>query len=125
MLGECSAAQVLEHHVLDRATRVYVIVVKRDDVVITADTAKNLGLPLGAFRVLQNSFRLDEGDRHQPVHLLISCQAGLLPVTLTEQPLNLIPAREDLAGLEICSPVHGCFPVSPLAHYTVRLCPAE
>ena len=71
MLGECSAAQVLEHHVLDRAIGVYVIVVERDDVGITADTAKNLGLPLGAFRILQNRFWLDEGDRHKPIHLLI------------------------------------------------------
>ena len=66
VLGERSAAQVFEHHVVDGAIRVHVIVVKRHDVGMTADTAKNLSLPLGAFRILQNRLRLDERDRGGP-----------------------------------------------------------
>src|SRR5262249_17192603 len=110
VLGQRSAAQVLEHHVLDGAMCVHVIVVKRHDVGMTADTAKNSSLPLGAFRILQNPLRLDEGDRHQPVHLLISRPVRPLPATLTQPPLNLITAREDLAGLEFCTHRHSYLP---------------
>ncbi len=60
VLGKSSATQVLEHHVLDGAIHIYVVVVQRNDVVMAADAAENPGFPLGAFRICENRLRLDE-----------------------------------------------------------------
>src|SRR6266571_2777379 len=60
VLGERSAAKVFKHHVLDGAVHVYFVVVKRYDVVMAADTAENLGLPLGALRIFENRLRPDK-----------------------------------------------------------------